>query len=579
MRFTSWLLAGALAGGVALHARPAHACGGFFCDNSQPVNQAAERIIFTHNGDGTVTSVVQVLYQGPSERFAWVLPVPGRPEVGVSSNLAFSRLQQGTNPSYRINTTVEGQCREDFESDFGSGPRSPGMFADAAVAFADGGSSAPPVTVVDSGSVGPYDYATIALDPELEDPAEVAVQWLTDNGYDVTDLGRDRLGPYLAAGMNLIAFRLTKGADDGAIRPIVLTYTGTRPMIPIRPTAVAAEDDMGVMVWVLGAHRAIPTNYRHLVLNEALLNWFSPGINYNDVVTEAANEAGGQGFVTEDARPSSELPEVFFDFEEYRPADWSESSNLELVRNLLSRYSGWDGAAELLTRYVAPPEGISPEQFASCPFCYIDEALVADLDREGFLADLEDEVVAPMRDTQTLLRSRPFSTRFYTTMSAAEMTVDPEFDLNPDMGRYSNQHVAERVIECRRDVYQFEAPWRTTLPDGQVVRGRGNTWPFDLSSAMPAVRVIAQADTDGEPEEVMDNSAAISAVIGAHNDANPPGDIDGDGVVDPVRGVSLGGGAGSGGGCGGCSTNGNGSAGFAIVFGTLALLRRRRKAA
>ena len=114
MKVTTWLLAGALAGGVALHAEPAQACGGFFCDNAQPVNQAAERIIFTHNGYGTVTSVVQILYQGPAERFAWVLPVPGRPEVGVSSNLAFARLQQGTNPSYRLNTTTEWRCREDF---------------------------------------------------------------------------------------------------------------------------------------------------------------------------------------------------------------------------------------------------------------------------------------------------------------------------------------------------------------------------------------------------------------------------------------------------------------------------------
>ena len=78
---------------VAAYPAPAHACGGFFCDNSQPVNQAAERIIFSQSPTGEVTAVIQIQYQGPSERFAWLLPVTGSPEIGVSSDAAFSRLQ------------------------------------------------------------------------------------------------------------------------------------------------------------------------------------------------------------------------------------------------------------------------------------------------------------------------------------------------------------------------------------------------------------------------------------------------------------------------------------------------------
>ena len=73
---------------LAVHAEPAHACGGLFCSATAPVNQAAERIIFSKNEDGSVTAVVQIQYQGPSEEFAWVLPVPGIPEVEVSSEKA-----------------------------------------------------------------------------------------------------------------------------------------------------------------------------------------------------------------------------------------------------------------------------------------------------------------------------------------------------------------------------------------------------------------------------------------------------------------------------------------------------------
>ena len=39
------------------------ACGGFFCQNS-PVDQNAERIIFAHNRDGTISTYVQIQYTG-----------------------------------------------------------------------------------------------------------------------------------------------------------------------------------------------------------------------------------------------------------------------------------------------------------------------------------------------------------------------------------------------------------------------------------------------------------------------------------------------------------------------------------
>ena len=44
----------------------------------------------------------------------------------------------------------------------------------------------------------------------------------------------------MSGGLNLLAFKLTSGTDVGAIRPVTLTYESKLPMIPIRPTAVAA---------------------------------------------------------------------------------------------------------------------------------------------------------------------------------------------------------------------------------------------------------------------------------------------------------------------------------------------------
>src|SRR5688572_22327275 len=113
---SKFIAAGAAAAALGLGASPAHACGGFFCSQAQPVNQAAERIVFSQNGDGTVTAVIQILYEGPSENFSWLLPistVPDNDDIAVASDLAFARLQAATNPTYSLNTRVEGTCRSD----------------------------------------------------------------------------------------------------------------------------------------------------------------------------------------------------------------------------------------------------------------------------------------------------------------------------------------------------------------------------------------------------------------------------------------------------------------------------------
>ena len=194
-----------LATAAALSSRSAHACGGFFCSQSQPVNQSAERIIFADNGDGTITAVIQIQYQGPSESFSWLLPLGSVPEgdqLGVGSDLAFTRLQAATNPQYNLITEVEGTCRGD-----GRNFSSPGaVAAEDSAEFEPGG-----VNVDASGVVGPFEWTVISVDPGVADPAAPAADWLTQNGYDIPEGGASLIGPYLAEGMHLLALRLTNG--------------------------------------------------------------------------------------------------------------------------------------------------------------------------------------------------------------------------------------------------------------------------------------------------------------------------------------------------------------------------------
>ncbi len=355
-------------------AMPAKACGGLFCSASAPVNQAAERIIFSKNADGTVTAVVQIQYEGPSEEFAWVLPVPGVPEIEVSSDLAFTRLQLRSNPQYNLTVRVEGECQDGgppFATDsggFGSGG--------VGGAGGGGGQGGGGINVLAEGNVGPYDFVVIQAEGIFDRVGDVAVQWLTDEGYDVVPPGgdpdeiSDLLGSYLEGGMNLIAFRLTKGNDEGTIRPIRMTYVSDQPMIPIRPTAVAANDDMGVMVWVLGESRAVPVNYLSLELNEALIDWLTGGSNYNQVVVAAANEAGGQGFVTERASSRDAYENVVVaDFERQRWEQLERDLPLLSSEEVLERsaqFAQWDGYLDVLEGFLPADE---LDAFVQCPQC------------------------------------------------------------------------------------------------------------------------------------------------------------------------------------------------------------------
>ena len=67
--------------------------------------------MFSHDeAAGRVTAVIEILYQGPAEQFAWILPVAGVPEVDVSTNAMLNRLQQATNPNYQLQRSWREDC-------------------------------------------------------------------------------------------------------------------------------------------------------------------------------------------------------------------------------------------------------------------------------------------------------------------------------------------------------------------------------------------------------------------------------------------------------------------------------------
>ena len=545
-------MVGTLALVSAMVSSPARACGGVFCSNGQLV-QAAERILFVEHEDGTVTAIVQIQYQGPADEFAWVLPVPGTPEVDVSSNIVFNRLRLWSDP---------------FPSVSESGPCALGGIP------ALGGS--PPyagVTVLSTGQVGPYVYDIIQLDPSLPRPGDVAAEWLATNGYEVAQLGVDRLGQYLLQGMNLLALKLNKQADTGSLRPIELRYPASCPMIPLRPTAVAAVQDMPIQVWIVGPSRAVATNYLMAELNEARFT-FGAGTGpnwYTDLVTEAVDEAGGQAFVTEHVAPSSDFEGRIFSSRSddvVGRLDWESTTDRGLFRSLTLRYGSWDGYSDAIAPHFSSPEDVA----ALLAICS-SRCVEADVPRPRRMtqrarAELREAIVAdvttPVIRAQELIVSRPTISRLLTTMSANEMDVDPRFDFNPDLPMVPRVHWIEANWSCDELTLEFQDDTSVILPDDLSLLNMFTT-PSELG---PALSFSWQAQTAGEGTVLVDNRRDFDFRPPA-----PPMSMT-DGGTAPLPPPMVDGG-------GGCSTTpmraADGAGWSLVLFAMLGLFRRSRR--
>jgi hypothetical protein len=261
-----------------------------FCQNT-PVDQQAERIIFTVNGDGTITAYVQINYTGSAPDFSWVVPVPSVPKVDVAEIATFDELSRLTAPVFI--PPLMPECA---------------LIPMPAAAQVTDPSVEGQVQVLASGTAGPYAYDVVTS----PDPIEL-ITWLRTNNYRITEPMEPLVKVYTDEGMVFLAMKLQPEQGVQNIQPIAMTYNSTQPMIPLRLTAVAAIPNMSVITWIFGESQAISTNYAHPVIEDDDLRavFFSPdGTNYLQLVDLTVDLYQGRAFVTEYAQPTSALAGV-----------------------------------------------------------------------------------------------------------------------------------------------------------------------------------------------------------------------------------------------------------------------------
>ncbi|MGC6416998.1 MAG: DUF2330 domain-containing protein [Bradymonadia bacterium] len=269
------------------NASVAFACGGFFC-NAQPVDQQAERIIFVQEDENTISSYVEIQYQGAPEAFAWIVPVPSVPELDVWNGQAFNSLDLATQPQWNF----LNNCFLDEAAESAGPPQND----------ADDG-----VMVLDMQRVGPFDTVTL----QSNDPREL-VEWLRRNEYRIVPAMEPFIALYTAENMKFLAMKLAPGEDTASIQPIKMTYSAANPAVPLRLTAVAAQLEMGVKIWILGDRRFGPKNVPDITVSddEVVMDFRRWENNYLPLVARKVDAAGGHGFITELAGPTGPLAEM-----------------------------------------------------------------------------------------------------------------------------------------------------------------------------------------------------------------------------------------------------------------------------
>ncbi|WP_428267041.1 DUF2330 domain-containing protein [Haliangium sp.] len=581
-RLTYARVAALLLGAAGLHlvsavAAPsvARACGCFAQSNpATPVIQGGERIVFAME-DGEVTAHIQIQYSGAAEDFAWLVPLPSMPTMELGVDELFTQLIQQTQPSYRW---------------FRTGPECP---------FSGGGSDAgvpppppppPPPSgpgspVVEQGSVGPYAYTVLAADDK-----QLLSNWLAEEGYFVPTNGDEALDPYIRPGAFFLALKLRTGETVGDLQPIVVRYRSELPQIPIVLTSVGAERDMPVMVWMLGDSRAIPRNYYHTHINDALIDWLDNGANYVEVVTAAVDEAdGAHSFVTEYAGSSNRMLGLLDP--EWRFGDVVELRAIDEPIAYIEFLTAWQYQVSpllfpILEEQLPIPAGLEeavgyeisyPEfYFNARNFAEANPELFADafsgFDPDALTTELDERIVTPTRDAGQLFRDHAYMTRLFTTLSPEEMNMDPVFSFNPDLPEVSNVHSAElRLLECLpgggRDDFGAallvtEQGWRLFLPEGRAT----GDWP---GAPLPASQRIEVLREEGQAVVMVDNAELIEDGV---NDYRPvPDPLPSPEPPDPTNPPSR-----MSGGCTAGTGAGGGVGGLLLLLG-LALQRRRRR--
>ena len=270
----------------------ASACGGcFHPPEENPTIVTDHRMILSVSKDQS-TLYDQVKYQGDPSSFAWVLPISGTVDVGLSADIVFGALDSSTQTqiiSPPQNCPPPPNCQNRSGSLNGGSSGSSGGFQDASAAPGD-------VSVTKQEVVGPY--LTVQL--KATDPAALQT-WLTDNGFAVPADVKPIVDQYVAEKFDFLAMKLIPGKGVNDMRPVRVTTTGASAVLPLRMVAAGTGATVGISLWVVSEGRYEPQNFPGFTIkaDDLVWDWTQQKSNYTTLRADKTTASGGRAWETE----------------------------------------------------------------------------------------------------------------------------------------------------------------------------------------------------------------------------------------------------------------------------------------
>jgi hypothetical protein len=537
------------------------ACGACFAPQPNvptdkiQVLQQAERILFTRD-DKTKKSVVwvEIKYDGPATGFAWVVPVPKKPVVGVGTSYLFDRLDLGTAPRFEVELGASENCNSPVSATSGGvGCGSASSIAGSSGVFAPKSESADQtnsvgVKVLEHDQIGPYDYEIIH-----GTDGQALFDWLNLHKYALPDAAKPIVESHVKKGDLFVAVRLQSGATVQEIKPISLTMDDAEPCVPLRLTSIAAVEDTTVLAYLAGTGRAVPKNYLHVQLNPMRINWFDGGSNYGQALSAAIDEAAGHAFATEfsglvpktvtvpAAQPfRAPVQEPLIDYTRLDTKLFAAATDACGVTAVL-RGQGFPVTSETVAILEKHTGLAAASGRADLPKFYQELANGQNacdhnhvVDGKALAAQLDKEFSQPLRDVTPLLTGGQTFTRLVMRISPKEMTKDPVFAFNPALPTVANEHKAVVSSVCRKGDLTADAQRLTVIGAGSYVvdnavsGAQPNTFRQPATPATsvtdvrwktaPAALVVEVLDEGGPARPIAKDQIDLvdSAIAGAH---------------------------------------------------------------
>jgi hypothetical protein len=262
----------------------AKACGGCFVSESESTQVTGHRMVLSISNEQT-TLYDQIQYSGDPAEFAWVLPIRGQVDIGLSSDALFSLLEQET--SVQINSPFincpsgTNTCGDDFAS-------------------AGGGSSAGEdpggVEIIAQEVVGPYETVQLSA----SDPGALN-NWLGEHGYNIPPSIEPIIDAYVADGFDFLALRLAPGKGVSSMKPVRVTTPGGAPVLPLRMVAAGTGEKTAITLWVMAEGRYEPQNFPSFLIesNDLVWDWDQSRSNYADLRAQGLTGNGGLNWLVE----------------------------------------------------------------------------------------------------------------------------------------------------------------------------------------------------------------------------------------------------------------------------------------